>query len=349
MSDPRYEFDFMTVATGGVVVPSGITGLAFYDTGTQSNGQSVFSDVAGAYAKWTSTSKGVIFSAVSDVGNEGVTDYFEIKTYPDSVEIIGAGEGGIDGVCDYVGLFNGRPRFFKHDGTPIPTYGTYISWTGSSQLIELVGGAVISLYTNPSTDYLPSKTNWVDDEGTPPAPTLEYTDPSGSAFVGQGAYSGTFETSENILSNAWYRAETAVFDSLLSFVGGEEGNTAFRGFLPVQGDGDDLKFVNVWQLSSGGSGAFDMSRLAGGDAAWCSLRSDMELESIWKTREEAMQFAGAVLLWLQQTNNLHDVENVDWCSLAEIPPEPEIYRTAGTNRQRYWRQTVKLELVYATA
>jgi hypothetical protein len=61
-----------------------------------------------------------------------------------------------------------------------------------------------------------------------------------------------------------------------------------------------------------------------------------------------MTFTGLVMAWLDETNNLAETGNVQWCALGAIPAEPEIYRTDGTNRQRYWRQTIDLELIYTT-
>lgn len=172
---------------------------------------------------------------------------------------------------------------------------------------------------------------------------------SGDTATGFGAWTGTLTINEHSISDAWYRAETTAFESLAAFVGSQEGRACFRGFLPVQGDAEEDMYVNVWQMSSGNSGEFEMSRLWGADANWCSLRADAKIESTWETREKAMNFAGAVIAWLKSTSNLNGVGNVTWCTLSDIPAEPEIYRTDGKmNRQRYWRQTIELELVYKT-
>lgn len=165
---------------------------------------------------------------------------------------------------------------------------------------------------------------------------------------GTGAWTGTVHVNANTISDAWYRAETSAFESLRAFVGATEGSDCFRGFLPVMGDSDDDKLVNVWQFTSGDSDEFEIDRVKGENPNWCSLRADARVESLWRTREEAMKFAGAVVAWLKSTDNLMETGNVTWCTLSDMPDEPEIYRTDGPNRARYWRQTVDLELVYKT-
>jgi hypothetical protein len=169
-----------------------------------------------------------------------------------------------------------------------------------------------------------------------------------AAGIGRGAWSGTLSFSEYTIADAWYRAETSIFESLREFIGGTEGKNCFRGFLPVQGDSDDDKYTNVWQMTSGGSGEFDTTRLTGESGNWCSLRTDVRIESLWETRERAMQFSGMVLAWLKSTGNYEATDNVTWCHLTDIPAEPEEYKTDGKNRKRYWRQTVDMEIVYKT-
>lgn len=166
---------------------------------------------------------------------------------------------------------------------------------------------------------------------------------------GFGSFSGRLNLSTNTIADAWYRAETTAFESLRSFLGCTEGKDCVRGFLPVMGDGDDYKSKNIWQMSSGSSDEFAIERVKGDNASWCSLRADARIESIWDSREKAMKFAGAVEAWLVSTDNLTETSNIEWCTLASIPSEPEIYRTQGENRKRYWIQNIDLELVYKTA
>jgi len=171
----------------------------------------------------------------------------------------------------------------------------------------------------------------------------------GDVLTGYSSFAGKLLLNECTISNAWYLAETTAFESFRNFVGATEGVECFRGFLPVMGDGEVDRLVNAWQFSSGDSDGFNIDRLKGEHPSWCSLRGDAQFESLWETREMAMRFSGAVLAWLQSTNNLKEMGNVTWCTLAEIPAEPVIHRTTGRlNRERYWRQTIDLELLYRT-
>lgn len=185
----------------------------------------------------------------------------------------------------------------------------------------------------------------IADVGTTPTDRFE---DAGSTLTGAGSWTGTITISTHTIADAWYRAETTAFSSLASFVGAEEGQECFRGFLPVRGDGDESLFINVWQMTSGGSGEFVIERTYGAEGNWCSLRADARIESEWESREMAMKFSGAVVAWLKASNNLNQVGNVTWCTLADVPGEPEVFRTTGKNRERYWRQTIDLELVYKT-
>lgn len=163
-----------------------------------------------------------------------------------------------------------------------------------------------------------------------------------------GAWSGTLAVNTNVLADAWYRAETEAFDSLTNYTGCTEGVDCFRGFLPVQGDSDDYKRTNVWQMTSGTSGDFDEERLTGDNALWCSLRANCGIESLWETREQAMKFAGLVEAWLKETDNLKETGNVTWLRMVDLPEEPQIYRTQGENRKRLWELNIELELIYST-
>ncbi len=198
--------------------------------------------------------------------------------------------------------------------------------------------------------YWNNGTEWIiSDIGDLGGTVTDYYAQEGSELVGQGTWTGSVTINESAISDAWYRAETTAFESLSSFLGCTEGRDCFRGYEPVQGDSADLKYSNIWQMTSGGSAPFDIERLyVGSNSAWCSLRTDAVIESTWRTREEAMKFAGAVFAWLKSTNNLRETGNVKWVVLTSIPGEPKIYRTAGKNRQRLWKQTIDLELIYKT-
>jgi hypothetical protein len=204
---------------------------------------------------------------------------------------------------------------------------------------ESLGSWVIREFGN--LDYPPLNTSFTSNDGAGSI-TSTYSP------TGLSGWAGLLEVSGPTVSDAWYRAETEAFNSLSSFLGCTENDNCFRGFLPIMGDSTDLKYVDVWQMASGGSGTFDVERLAGTPGNWCSLRTDLRIDSLWKTREQAMNFSGAVLAWLRSTGNLGQTGNVTWAMLTSIPDEPEEYLTQGQNRQRFWRQEIELELVYLT-
>jgi len=179
-------------------------------------------------------------------------------------------------------------------------------------------------------------------------PTDYFLQGVGDDFVGAGSWTGTVTSSVNVLSDAWLRAETTAFESLMSYTGCKENLDCYRGFLPRQGDDEDYDLTDVWMMTSGSSGSFETDRLASNDALWCSLKSDARIESIWENRTDAMKFAGLVESWLRETNNLTETGNISWVNMIDIPAEPEIYRTDGRIRKRYWLQTIDLELVYKT-
>ena len=150
------------------------------------------------------------------------------------------------------------------------------------------------------------------------------------------------------IADAWYRAETTAFDSLAAFMQCEEKRGCWRGAMPLQGDAEDFKYMDTWSFTSGNSGDFDMDRVTGENPVWCSLRVDALAEGLFETREKAMNFAGMIMAWLKSNDNLSETGNVFQCVLAEIPSQPEEYLARGRNTLRLWKQTVNLEMVYAT-
>ena len=179
-------------------------------------------------------------------------------------------------------------------------------------------------------------------------PTDYFLQGVGDSLVGAGSWTGTLTSSSVVLADAWERAEATAFESLRAYTGCKENVDRYRGFLPVQGDDEAFLDSDVWMMTSGSSGDFDATRLMGDDALYCALRSDARIESIWENRADAMRFAGLVEAWLRETNNLTETGNLSWVNMVDIPPEPEIYRTDGKVRERYWLQSINLELVYKT-
>lgn len=339
---PVYEFEYVTTSTDAV--PADLQGSTYwYDTGTTENAESVFYGVGDVYAYWYDGADWIV-TIVADVGGTP-TNLFKAKSYPSIISMVGSGEGGDYEATDYT--YSGDTiihEWVNGDLHEIKQAGQ--GYTVDNSVYATIDGGVYELPPKTAADW-----ENADDQpfltGSAPSPTLEYD--ISESLIGQGAWTGTITISPDTISDSWYRAETTAFESFRAFVGATEGRDCFRGFLPVQGDSFDDKLTNVWQMSSGGSSEFEMDRLYGADANWCSLRSDAHIESTWSDREDAMKFSGAVLAWLKSTNNLNEVGNVSWCTLAEIAEEPEIYRTDGKkNRDRLWRQTINLELVYKT-
>lgn len=330
MSNPNYSFEFVT--TSSDAVPADLQGSVYwYDTGAEVNSEAVYYDSSDTYAKWYDGAQWII-SAISDVDGSP-TDYFADIPATITIEAIDGYWDG-DTVLPFDSIVGGKPKWLINGGS-------FLFWNTDHWHLDDNEG---NEYNNTDDNYLPPKDGvWT---GAGVDVDLSYT--PNTTFIGFGAWSGALTLNEYVISDSWYRAETTAFDSLATYLNCTENANCFRGFLPVQGDGEDALNVDTWMMASGGSGEFDIDRLAGDGAAWCSLRADCRIDSLWETRQGAMKFAGAVMAWLKSTDNLNATGNVTWCRLTGIPAEPEIYRTAGRNRKRYWKQEMSLELIYKT-
>jgi len=337
----KYQIERKTTSTDAV--PEGLQGtLYWYDTGTTQNGEAVYYDNAtSTYAYWYDGSEWLI-SGVADVGG-APTDYFKLQDYPLTIEVSGIVGGS--GTYEYSGTENGKGRWNNGD------FGIRwdVSWIGvpdDSWAIILDGGGPpappYGYIVDSST--LPPKSGWTNTGAG--AAALEYTVPA-NQYVGQGAWSGTITVGEYTIADAWYRAETICFESFRNYSGNEEERDCFRGYLPQNEFGDPTQ-ANVWMMTSGGSAEFDIVRLAGDNASWCSLRTDARIDSIWDTRQKAMEFSGLVLAWLKENDNMTEQGNIEWCRLTDIPQEPEIYTSKGQIPKLYWNITIPLELIYKT-
>lgn len=339
----KYEIELKTESTDAV--PSALSGTKYwYDTGTTENGEKVYYDNAtGSYAYWNDGTDWLI-SAVADVGGSP-TDYFK-EDYTQG--FLGSIDVYIDSefyrTVAYSNEAGNHPRFF--DGVAQLQYNQNSPPEDPDKWdYQDVEGRLFSFtVTDYPSDYLPPKTGYIDINETGLDLRIAYVP---NVYVGQGAWSGTITFSSYTIADAWYRAETTAFESLSTFTGCSEGNDCFRGFIPVQGDTDDYLDANVWMMTSGGSD-FDVTRTWGDNALWCSMQSNARIESVWESRQKAMEFAGLVTAWLKETNNLAQTENIEWCVLADLPDEPVISRTQGKNRERYWEQTINLEFTYKT-
>ena len=335
----KYAIGFKTESTDAS--PSALQGTKYwYDTGTTENDEAVYYDnLTGLYAKWTDADGDVIISGVADVGGTP-TDYF--RSIPETIEVSDATfVPAVNGTYTYWSLGD-----FGEKSSWKSLSGHYIFHLGSSWLTNETEVGIPDYSVLNEDDIPPTSAVWNNPTQGNDDLTLTYTLPV-NQYVGQGSWSGTITVNTNVIADAWYRAETTAFDSLKTFTGSVEGVDCYRGFLPVQGDDTDDLLVNLWSFNSGGSD-FDIQRLYGSDALWCSMQANARIESLWETRQKAMEFAGLVQAWLKETGNLGQTEAVEWLTLSDLPPEPEIDRTSGINRQRFWRQTIDLELTYKT-
>jgi len=164
-------------------------------------------------------------------------------------------------------------------------------------------------------------------------------------WVALGASTGAPVYSEYTIAEAWYTAETTVFNSLKAWLNGTEDKDCFRGYLPINEEGK-YKFASVWMLNSGGNaGAFDIERTYGENGAWCNALINAELVGEFENRTTAMHFAGAVEAWLKTTGNLSQTGNVNWCHLRALPAAPE-EQVIGA--KRYWLMRIPLEMLYVS-
>ena len=181
-------------STSSDAVPSALQGSIYwyeYSTG-------VFYDPSNTYARWTSTTKGVIVSAVADVGNESVANFFKLKDYPDTITVSGAGNASFNGIYAYSGIYNSKP--FWQFGSKVIRDET-LQWR-----FRFSSGDSVSLpppYLSAIGEFInPPKTEWSEVSVRPPAPTLAYTIHT-DQYVGQGAWSGTITFAADTTVFAW--------------------------------------------------------------------------------------------------------------------------------------------------
>jgi hypothetical protein len=153
------------------------------------------------------------------------------------------------------------------------------------------------------------------------------------------------ETATSVIVGGWNMAELTVFESLAAYLGNTEEKDCFRGYIPVNEDGQP-KFANVWKITSGGSaGAFNIERTYGEAGAWCNELINAEIEGLFENRATAMHFCGAVTAWLKETQNMNKYGNVTWCRLRDLP-EPPVEKIVLN--KRYWQIKIPLEILFLT-
>lgn len=339
---PNYRFDYKTSSTDAS--EAGLQGAVYwYDSGTEENSETVYYENSGLYAYWNDGSDWLV-SAVGDVGGSP-TDCFKAQDYPSTITVAGTGTD-LDGTINFSKITNLRPEYQNS-----PPFGNgQVFFDGAEWVSSVViAGPATELFTNTSTSTNPPKSGWsVGDKGDP-APTLTYTVPSSDSLLGNGTWTGTVTVSEYTISESWNFAEQTVFDSLADYVDGTQDIDCFRGYLPINEDGQ-VERVNVWEIKSGNISAnYDIAGTYGGSGCWSKAYINAEIHGIFENRTNAMHFAGAVMQWLKENNNLRETSLITECHLADFPQTPEelIVDTEGA-KYRYWEVTIPLEIAYLT-
>jgi hypothetical protein len=329
----KYDIERKTTSTDAV--PEALQGTRYwYDSKTTQNGEKVYYDSGtGTYAYWFD-GFGFNITVKEDVGTFN-PNYF----YGSVQKIVISGAGLEDANGEYI--YNNSTGRHEKDAD------FYIRLTSEWTLFDARNPSLIQeAYVCPLDGVFPDDNGWTAAIGYEPAPASD-SERFGLVFHGYDDWSGEITSSQYTIADAWYRAETYAFESFREYAGNVEERECYRGYLPQDEFGDPTE-ADVWMLTSGGSDEFDIERLSGSNAAWCSLRTDARIESIWETRKDAMEFSGLVLAWLKENNNLTEQGNIEWCRLTDIPLEPELYVSKGLNPRLYWRMTIPLELIYKT-
>jgi len=340
---PVYEFELVT--TSDDATPTALQGSVYwYDSGTEENSEIVYYDASDTYAYWNDGTDWMI-SIIALVGEPGVNYFGGLVS---SITLSGAG------TTLFNGLYERQPdgAFEKMEDVWELRYVTD-RWS----MLYIGGGSppVQGGYENITTDSItPPVSGWTIAAYVPsgsmainPVPTGVHGGLDGS-LTGHGTYVGILTLSQATIQEAWNRAERAVFDSLMDFVGGTDRVNAFRGRFPTNKDGE-IKWRNVWKINSGGAAsAFDSERTYGDNGNWCSLMVDAEIEGYFGSRVVAMNFASTVLAWLKHTDNLKTVSgsNVNWCMLTDLPQPPE--PVVGVKKVS-WSVTIPLQILYLTS
>ena len=142
--------------------------------------------------------------------------------------------------------------------------------------------------------------------------------------------------------DSWEIAEQTCFDKLHEYLGGDIGRQAFRGYMP-EGAPD------VWAFTSGGGETeSQIGRLYGTTPCMGSIRTSAMVEAQYAQpeRAKALKFGMTILKMLSDTGNMHEINNIQWLRLVNLPSEPVL--TQSENGYFLWVVQVPLELIYAT-
>jgi len=142
------------------------------------------------------------------------------------------------------------------------------------------------------------------------------------------------------IDEAWEAADLTAFERMREAVGDSQSEgLGFRGYLPADG-------VDVWMFTSGGSGENTIYRLSGATPLYCSLWFNARVVCAYADRSAAMKWAGRVIKFLKDTNNLRNIGNVQELRLAALPAEPELVMQASGSQ--IWSITIPMEMIFAT-
>lgn len=151
------------------------------------------------------------------------------------------------------------------------------------------------------------------------------------------------------ITDAWLDGSKTCFMKLLSALGGKRDQTAFFGIPPELLS--TVEIPEAWSFTSGGQGTEPISRLWGAQAAWCTLSFNARTIVQGETPEQCMGMAGKVLGFLKDTNNMHNIGNVQWLRVTDMPKEPTFQPIAlqnGTTNRVLWQVEISMEMVIAT-
>ena len=139
---------------------------------------------------------------------------------------------------------------------------------------------------------------------------------------------------------SWEAADQTCFDRLkLSIGSGDRVGKAYHGYLPES-------MPNCWMFTSGGNAETDLGRFKADTPLLCVLRFNALMIGRYVKREDAMRWSMRAYQFFRDTNNLHNVENVQWLCMAGAPDAPIL--EPQVNGSQLWVVTIPLEMIFAT-
>lgn len=91
----------------------------------------------------------------------------------DSVTVSGAGSSGIDGTYTFLGIYTGRPWYYKAPGGGADPCYLWFDYQWRITIAPAWPTIAYWMYRNPATDISPPSSGWlVEGSGVAPAPTV---------------------------------------------------------------------------------------------------------------------------------------------------------------------------------